>query len=297
MWHGGVFETGNNGQLCYRNGEGRTFSIDPDELCSFYLVELVMKCARYDGRIKGFLYLVPGLSMVDGLRKVTDDESIRDMIQVAEKYRGVEVYVMHDDNDPIPFPPQLQASAKKNQPKTVMQKKLPINRGPQIRCSPRKKSQPLTINEPTQKAPDSSLKPKTDEFKKDAPTVELNKDAPTESVPTPPTNTLSNQSSFRVKYVINPSSPTATALPTLSFLIEPSNTQTDPVQSYEWEDSRPYSPIPINDLIPDYSTESDHEDPPYNPLVDKGKGVSSKPFFGEVYSDHSDEDIPQGVSM
>uniref|UniRef100_A0A803L511 PB1-like domain-containing protein n=1 Tax=Chenopodium quinoa TaxID=63459 RepID=A0A803L511_CHEQI len=151
MWHGGVFETGNNGQLRYRNGEGRTFSIDPDELCSFYLVELVMKCAKYDGRIKGFLYLVPGLSMVDGLRKVTDDESMRDMIQVAEKYRGVE--------------------------------------------------------------------------------------------------------------------------------------------SYEWEDSRPDSPIPINDLIPDYSTESDHEDPPYNPLVDKGKGVSSKPFFGEVYSDHSDEDV------
>uniref|UniRef100_A0A803N9D8 PB1-like domain-containing protein n=1 Tax=Chenopodium quinoa TaxID=63459 RepID=A0A803N9D8_CHEQI len=171
MWHGGVFETGNNGQLRYRNGEGRTFSIDPDELCSFYLVELVMKCARYDGRIKEFLYLVPGLSMVDGLRKVTDDESMRDMIQVAEN------------------------------------------------------------------------------------------------------------------------SPTATALPTLTSLIAPSNTQTDPVQSYEWEDSRPDSPIPINDLIPDYSTESDHEDPPYNPLVDKGKGMSSKPFFGEVYSDHSDEDV------
>uniref|UniRef100_A0A803N241 PB1-like domain-containing protein n=1 Tax=Chenopodium quinoa TaxID=63459 RepID=A0A803N241_CHEQI len=138
MWHGGVFETGNNGQLRYRNGEGRTFSIDPDELCSFYLVELVMKCARYDGRIKGFLYLVLGLSMVDGLRKVTDDESMRDVIQVAEK---------------------------------------------------------------------------------------------------------------------------------------------------------PDSPIPINDPILDYSTESDHEDPPYNPLVDKGKGVSSKPFFGEVYLDHSDEDV------
>uniref|UniRef100_A0A803MD90 PB1-like domain-containing protein n=1 Tax=Chenopodium quinoa TaxID=63459 RepID=A0A803MD90_CHEQI len=80
MWHGGVFMKLDNGGLCYMNGQGRTSSVDPDELCSFYLVELVMKCARYDGRIQGFLYLVPGLSMVDGLRRMTDDESMREMI-------------------------------------------------------------------------------------------------------------------------------------------------------------------------------------------------------------------------
>uniref|UniRef100_A0A803MTA1 PB1-like domain-containing protein n=1 Tax=Chenopodium quinoa TaxID=63459 RepID=A0A803MTA1_CHEQI len=176
MWHGGAFEFGNNGQLRYRNGEMRTFSIDPDELCSFYLVGLVMNCARYDGRIKGFLYLVPGLSMVDGSRKVTEDQSMRDMIEVAEKNRGS-------------------------------------------------------------------------------------------------------------------SSSTATPLPTLSAAIAASDTQADPVHSYEWEDSRPDSPIPINDLIPDFSTDSDHEDPRYNPLVDKGMGVISKPFFEEVYTMQSDEDV------
>uniref|UniRef100_A0A803MWQ4 Uncharacterized protein n=1 Tax=Chenopodium quinoa TaxID=63459 RepID=A0A803MWQ4_CHEQI len=213
------------------------------------LRQLTCVLARYDGRIKGFLYLVPGLSLVDGLRKVTDDESMRDMIQLAEKYRGVEV-----------------------------------------RSSSRKKSQPLNIVEPSQKTHDSSLKPKKDEPKKDALTDTLKKDAPTESVSTQPTTTLSNQSSFRVKYVINPSSETATPLPTLSSTVAASNTEADPLNSYEWEDSRPDSPIPINDLIPDYSTDSDNEDPPYNPLVDKGKGVSSNPFFGKVYTDESDGD-------
>uniref|UniRef100_A0A803KQL0 PB1-like domain-containing protein n=1 Tax=Chenopodium quinoa TaxID=63459 RepID=A0A803KQL0_CHEQI len=167
MWHGGVFQQLDNGGLCYINGQGRTFSVDPDELCFFYLVELVMKCARYDGRIQGFLYLVPGLSMVDGLRKVTDDESMREMIQVAEKHRGVE-----------PTPSSIAAA----------------------------------------------------------------------------------------------------------------NTENDPINSYEWEDSRPDNPIPINDLIPDFSSDSDTADPSYNPQVDKGKGVSSQPFFREVFTDDSGEE-------
>uniref|UniRef100_A0A803MHA7 PB1-like domain-containing protein n=1 Tax=Chenopodium quinoa TaxID=63459 RepID=A0A803MHA7_CHEQI len=140
------------------NGQGRTFSVDPDLLCSFYLVELIMKCARYDGRIQGFLYLVPGLSMVDGLRKVTDDESMTKMIQ--------------------PTPSSIAAA----------------------------------------------------------------------------------------------------------------NTENDPINSYEWEDSRHDSPIPINDLIPDLSSDSDTADPSYNPQVDKGKRVSSQPFFGEVCTDDSGEE-------
>ncbi|XP_021743390.1 protein gar2-like [Chenopodium quinoa] len=116
--------------------------------------------------------------MVDGLRKVNDDDSVREMIDMALKYRGVEVYAVHGDNDPMPFLSELQLTPSK-QPKTVRPKKLPIKRGPPVRSSPRKKSQTLTICEPSQKALDSSLKAK--------------KDAPTAFVPTPPTNTLSNQ--------------------------------------------------------------------------------------------------------
>uniref|UniRef100_A0A803MRN2 PB1-like domain-containing protein n=1 Tax=Chenopodium quinoa TaxID=63459 RepID=A0A803MRN2_CHEQI len=268
MWHGGVFRTLENGTLCYMNGVGRTFNVDPDELCSFYLMELVMKCARYENRIKGFLYLVPGLSMVDGLRRVTDDDSMREMIKVAEKYRGVE------------------ASSKQNQPKTVRSKtvtpkKIEVRRGPPVRSSPRKQIQPLTIVEPSQKAPDSSPKPK--------------KDAPTEFIPNPPSISLSNQSTFKVKYVINPSSISEIGQPpNVSKIIAASkNTNTDPIDNYEWEDSRPDRPIPINDLIPDYFSESDKDDPSYNPVVDKGKGVVSQPFFGDVYTDEegSGEDL------
>uniref|UniRef100_A0A803MI90 Uncharacterized protein n=1 Tax=Chenopodium quinoa TaxID=63459 RepID=A0A803MI90_CHEQI len=133
---------------------------------------------------------------VDDLRRVTDDESMREMIQVAEKHRGVEVYAMHGDNDPIAFPSELHpASSKQTQPKT----------------------------------------------------------------PTPSSKAAAN-------------------------------TENDHINSYEWEDSRPDSPIPINDLIPDFSSDSDTADPSYNPQVDKGKGVSSQPFFGEVCTDDSGEE-------
>uniref|UniRef100_A0A803MD91 PB1-like domain-containing protein n=1 Tax=Chenopodium quinoa TaxID=63459 RepID=A0A803MD91_CHEQI len=174
MWPGGVFKKLDNGGLCYMNGQGRTFIVDPNELCSFYLVELVKKCPRYDGRIQGFLYLVPGLGMVDALRRVTDDESMREMIQVAEKHKGVEVYAMH-------------------------------------------------------------------------------------ARPTPSS-------------------------------IAASNTNNDPIKNYEWEDSRPDSPIPISVLILDFSSDSDTADPSYNPQVDKGKAVSRHPFFGKVYIDDSEEE-------
>uniref|UniRef100_A0A803KTZ9 PB1-like domain-containing protein n=1 Tax=Chenopodium quinoa TaxID=63459 RepID=A0A803KTZ9_CHEQI len=246
MWHGGVFQQRVNGVLCYMNGQNRTFDVDPDELCSFYLVELVMKCARYDGRIQGFLYLVPGLSMEDRLRRVTDDDKL-----------------------------QPASSKQKTQPKSMRAKKLPIKRGPPVRCSPRKKSNALTLVEPSQKALvetsqkdlDSSLKPK--------------EDAPTELITIPPTISPSNKSTCRIKYVINPSTTHEIAHQTL---------ENDPVNTFEWEDSRPESPIPINDLIPEYSSDSDTVDPSYNPLVGKGKGVSSKPFFGEVGTDDSGED-------
>uniref|UniRef100_A0A803KTW2 PB1-like domain-containing protein n=1 Tax=Chenopodium quinoa TaxID=63459 RepID=A0A803KTW2_CHEQI len=242
------------------NGQNRTFNVDPDELCSFYLVELVMKCARYDGRIQGFLYLVPGLSMEDGLRRVTDDDSMREMIRVAEKHRGVEVYAMHCENDPILFPKELQpaSSKQKTQPKSVRAKKLPLKRGP-----PSQKA----LVETSHKALDSSLKP--------------TENAPTELITIPPTISPSNKSTCRIKYVINPNRTPE---------IVHQAPENDPVNTFEWEDARPESPIPINDLIPEYSSDSDTVDPSYNPLVDKGKGVSSKPFFGEVGTDDSGED-------
>uniref|UniRef100_A0A803MYZ2 PB1-like domain-containing protein n=1 Tax=Chenopodium quinoa TaxID=63459 RepID=A0A803MYZ2_CHEQI len=100
MWHGGVFQNLDNGELVYINGKGRTFNVDPDHLCGFYLLELVMKCGKYKDRVKGFMYLVPGLSLKGGLRRVDDDDSMRELIDISINNRDVEEYVVHDvDSD------------------------------------------------------------------------------------------------------------------------------------------------------------------------------------------------------
>ncbi|KAL2942163.1 hypothetical protein RDABS01_030513 [Bienertia sinuspersici] len=65
MWGGG-------------GGEGKTFVVDPDELSYFEMLDLGKKCGEYSGSCDLY-YVVPGLSMLEGLRKIVDDRVVLEM--------------------------------------------------------------------------------------------------------------------------------------------------------------------------------------------------------------------------
>lgn len=69
FWHGGKLTIVGNGQLIYMGEEGRTFTVDPNELCYFDLVELAKKSEQYN-KIKGLYFLALGRTLVNGLRKI-----------------------------------------------------------------------------------------------------------------------------------------------------------------------------------------------------------------------------------
>ncbi|KAL2921934.1 Mediator of DNA damage checkpoint protein 1, partial [Bienertia sinuspersici] len=97
FWHGGLFKEDRQGHMCYVGGQGRTFSIDADELCWWYLRDLVKNIGDY-GEINCIYYLNPGKSLTEGLCKVYNDEEVRKMAEVVCKYRCVDLYVKHGED-------------------------------------------------------------------------------------------------------------------------------------------------------------------------------------------------------
>uniref|UniRef100_A0A803MZM6 PB1-like domain-containing protein n=1 Tax=Chenopodium quinoa TaxID=63459 RepID=A0A803MZM6_CHEQI len=183
VWHGGGFKTVANGELVYERGRGRTKSVDPDELSYFDLLELAKECSNGKA-VEGVLYLIPGLSLCNGLRRINNDNDAVEVASLGRNYRGVELYVLHAEDD-LDLDPQ----EPKNPPSLL----------PYLQKKPT-----LTSSLPTEK-PSAHPEPDAD-------------------------------------------------------------------LDYDWYDDRPDSPIPLNDLIPDYS-DSDEQDPAYDPRVDKGKGI------------------------
>ncbi|KMT17588.1 hypothetical protein BVRB_2g036860 [Beta vulgaris subsp. vulgaris] len=92
--HGGLFKTPKNG-LVYLGGECKTFEVDPDELCWWWIEKLAKKCGGYK-KICEVHYLLPGLSLEEGLRRVYDDNEVREMTTVLVKKGFV------DDPDLLP---------------------------------------------------------------------------------------------------------------------------------------------------------------------------------------------------
>ncbi|KAL2899991.1 Mediator of DNA damage checkpoint protein 1 [Bienertia sinuspersici] len=97
FWHGGLFKEDRQGHMCYVGGQGRTFSIDADELCWWYLRDLVKNCGDY-GEINCIYSLNPGKSLTEGLCKVYNDEEVRKRAEVVCKYRCVDLYVKHGED-------------------------------------------------------------------------------------------------------------------------------------------------------------------------------------------------------
>lgn len=98
FWHGGMFKRSSQG-LQYVGGSGRTFRVDVDELCWWYLEELVQKCGKYS-TVHRIYYLNPGESMDVGLKIVYTDSEVRVLGQIAIETRVVDLYVEHGVDNP-----------------------------------------------------------------------------------------------------------------------------------------------------------------------------------------------------
>ncbi|KAL2925814.1 UDP-N-acetylglucosamine--N-acetylmuramyl-(pentapeptide) pyrophosphoryl-undecaprenol N-acetylglucosamine transferase [Bienertia sinuspersici] len=98
FFHGGTFKKGKNGVWVYTGGLCRTFEVDPDELCWFYLKELVEKYGASTDALKIY-YLMPGIDFVSGLRSVYDDNEVRTVGEVLMKSRCIDLYVVGDGKE------------------------------------------------------------------------------------------------------------------------------------------------------------------------------------------------------
>uniref|UniRef100_A0A803M698 PB1-like domain-containing protein n=1 Tax=Chenopodium quinoa TaxID=63459 RepID=A0A803M698_CHEQI len=95
---GGVFKTYANGEVVYKSGKVRTFCIDPDKLYWWWLEDFAKKCGDYD-KIDFLFYLVLGMTLANGLRKVYSDLEVLEMRSLVEKNRCIEIYTQ--DSNPV----------------------------------------------------------------------------------------------------------------------------------------------------------------------------------------------------
>ncbi|CAH9146031.1 unnamed protein product [Cuscuta epithymum] len=98
FWHGGSFRKINK-KLVYLNGQSNSFEIDPDELCWFWLEELAKKCGTYNV-IDQIFYLIPGMTLDKGLRKVYNDKEVLEMSAILVQSRSLDMYVLHGLDEP-----------------------------------------------------------------------------------------------------------------------------------------------------------------------------------------------------
>ncbi|KAL2943077.1 Antiviral helicase SKI2, partial [Bienertia sinuspersici] len=129
------------GVLRYVGGKGKTFEVDPDHLCWWFLKELAESCGEY-GEIQCIYYLKPNNSLAHGFTKVYDDEEVRRMGEVASKFRSVELYVSHGSGA------ELGAKISPTEVHSQRPKKLTPKRAPQLptKKSPNKKESFIESN-------------------------------------------------------------------------------------------------------------------------------------------------------
>ncbi|KAL2898823.1 Potassium-transporting ATPase KdpC subunit [Bienertia sinuspersici] len=86
----------------YVGGQGRTFMVDVDELCWWFLREMALKCGNYSG-IEEIYYLIPHSNMDEGLRRVYNDKEVLGMADIVMKNREIVLYVVHTKQPAMVF--------------------------------------------------------------------------------------------------------------------------------------------------------------------------------------------------
>ncbi|KAL2922604.1 GTPase-activating protein BEM3 [Bienertia sinuspersici] len=310
FYHGGLFKKIGVG-LKYIGGMGRTFKVDLDELCWFFLEQLAKECGCYN-LIEEIYYLIPGLNLDNGLRKVYTDKEVLEMAAIVNKNRAIDLYVVHGvDKAEVVDPKELQNalntqqvevnSSSRGKPSTSQTLQAQTQEHPQseqskgqFHISPTKKvSRPNTtpkkpaerVNPPltrsmTSPQKDCSQKSTTSTHLPDTP-LNLSKcyttEKTTEAQPTPITTECKQA---------NTTSPNT------------HHCNTD--DSYDLYDDRPESPIPWQDLVGDYGSDSDSQDELYTPETEESSEdeeavIAEADPYGSEFEDQIDEEIERGA--
>ncbi|KAL2940963.1 Na(+)-translocating NADH-quinone reductase subunit F [Bienertia sinuspersici] len=236
VWHGGKFKTDKNNNLSYVGGEGKTFEVDPDQLCGFFITDLAKRCGEY-ADVEGVYYLMPGMSLLEGLVKVFDDDEVRKMVEVGTKNRSIELFVQHGVQAPILIEPQTYEASPLHNPISLPKRPNKLNPkrllAVQTRKSPRNKESIHGLY--SQKQQLSHLDPTAHEV----PHVSVRSDAHEKHTSIEAKNIHLKASTTNI---------TTTLVP----------------EDYDWYDPRPSSPVPWQDLIgtdhsSDYGSGSDPE--------------------------------------
>ncbi|KAL2924184.1 Collagen alpha-1(XXVII) chain [Bienertia sinuspersici] len=207
---GGTFKRNSTG-LQYIGGMGKTFQLDADELCWWFLQQLVKKCGDY-ASVERIFYLNPGESLDGGLRKVYSDNEVREMGAVALKWRSIELYVQHGVDEPVMADDGCNLIPTTDKPTRTLAIKTPT---------------PTHLAGPSNSSPKKSLS-------KSSPNKVTDKPTRTPAIKTPTPTHLAGPSNTSPKKSLSKSSPNkvtdkptrtpAIKTPTPTHLAGPSNT-------------------------------------------------------------------------
>ncbi|KAL2906635.1 AdoMet-dependent rRNA methyltransferase spb1 [Bienertia sinuspersici] len=274
-FHGGVFKKSDRG-LVYWGGHIKTFEVNPDELCGFWLKDLVRKCGVYEN-VECIYYLLPNMTLERGLRKVFTDDEVREMAEIASKDRCMDLYVYHGGQSPE----SLISPTQSSRPPKLTPKKAPSVKvvGPPRR-SPRNKDS-IKESVPTlvsveQPQVNAFVGPTPHSIQNPSEIVDTNNH--NYSIPNNPPQINSNE--------CEPHSPQPQPLEIILGASQPEPSQPEPSQpepsqpelfhtdlnqsepfEYDWIDPRPDVPLTLEQLLKGYSESEDESasDPEYEP--------------------------------
>ncbi|KAL2922877.1 Palmitoyltransferase ZDHHC2 [Bienertia sinuspersici] len=272
MFHGGNFQSVGN-KLVYCGRQCKTFRIDPDELSWWDLEERAKECGNYT-HIESIHYLLPGLGFDKGLRRVYNDDEVREMGDLILKVRCLELFVVEGKAQSMPTSNSNSVPKQQERPAKLTPKKasnLPLRKSP--RASSKSAvveplepiSQPNITKRPTKK-----------------PTTESNSTFnPTNDTSVLPeviflgTQTSTTDKNLLLTFPTSTTTQNITSPKQKQTNLNTIITTTSVPENYEWEDPRPDSPIPIHTLVGNHSDDGDDDDDSdteYQPLSESSEG-------------------------
>ncbi|KAL2942680.1 Proline--tRNA ligase cytoplasmic [Bienertia sinuspersici] len=204
--------------------------------CVGFITNLAKSCGEY-ADVEGVYYLMPGMSLLEGLVKVFDDDEVRKMVEVGMKNKSIELFVQHGVQAPILIEPQTYEASSPHNPISLPKRpnKLTPKRLPAIQTRKSLRNKDSVPGLSSQKQQLSHLDPTAHEV----PHVIVRSDAHEKHTSIEAKNIHLKASTTNI---------TTTLVP----------------KDYDWYDPRPPSLVPWQDLIgtahnSDYGSGSDPE--------------------------------------
>ncbi|KAJ8422246.1 hypothetical protein Cgig2_023105 [Carnegiea gigantea] len=232
--YGGVFKKGESG-LEYKGGGSKTlWPVDADSLSYFEVKGLVEDIGFTN--IEEIYYVIPWLSMKDGIRPLKNDYDVLDMAECARKTKKISAYIVHKVDEAIVIPPALPScEAEKETCTSKEPKSLDRKRVKHVA----KKRTSLRGKVPTSNATHVTSKEK-------GPTTTVNNSGSNEKGPS---------TAGDVSAIVGSKLPKE-RVPVVSAIVESAKEKVSPVPTKaqqqfanDFEDDRPDSPIPWDVLV------------------------------------------------